>query len=106
MSNSAAFSGASSCAPFVAGDLVATLEGTVVSFVAFVIKAKYSNLSKGESNNCKTGGKQFNDGPVLRGPSHFAVQSSPVLLLFSRRYISSDDHGTRQKVQVNAPYSR
>ena len=82
MSNSAAFSGAS-WVPFVAGDLVATLEGTVVSFVAFVIKAKYSNLSKGESNNCKTGGKQFNDGPVLRGPSHFAVQSPSVLLLFS-----------------------
>jgi len=42
-------------------------EGTVVSFVAFVIRAKYSNLSKGESNNCKTGGKLFNDIHVELG---------------------------------------
>jgi hypothetical protein len=45
-------------------------EGTVVSFVAFVIKAKYSNLSKGESNNCKTGGKQFNDIHVELGKTN------------------------------------
>ena len=36
-------------------------EGTVVSIAAFVIDARHSNLSKGESNNCKHGGKENND---------------------------------------------
>lgn len=36
-------------------------EGTVVRLVAFVMDAHYSNLSKGESVNCKTGGKENND---------------------------------------------
>jgi len=36
-------------------------EGTVVSLVAVVIDARHSNLSKGESVNCKKGGKESND---------------------------------------------
>ena len=36
-------------------------EGTVVSLVAVVINARHSNLSKGESVNCKRGRKENND---------------------------------------------
>lgn len=36
-------------------------EGTVVEFVAFVLDAHYSNVSKGEAVNCKISGKPNND---------------------------------------------
>lgn len=36
-------------------------EGMVVRLAAFVMDAHYSNVSKGESVNCKTGGKENND---------------------------------------------
>lgn len=36
-------------------------EGTLVSLVAFVIDARHSNVSKGESVNCKRGGEENND---------------------------------------------
>ncbi len=36
-------------------------EGSVVQFVAFIIDAHHSNLSKGESVNCKRGGRENND---------------------------------------------
>ena len=36
-------------------------EGTKVQLVAFIVDAKNSNVSKGESVNCKKGGKERND---------------------------------------------
>jgi hypothetical protein len=36
-------------------------EGTVVEYVAFVLDAHYSNVSKGETVNCKISGKPNND---------------------------------------------
>jgi len=36
-------------------------EGTVVEFIAFVLDAHYSNVSKGETVNCKISGKPNND---------------------------------------------
>jgi hypothetical protein len=36
-------------------------EGMIVRLAAFVMDAHYSNVSKGESVNCKTGGKENND---------------------------------------------
>ena len=36
-------------------------EGNVVTFVGFIVSARNSNVSKGESVNCKKGGKTNND---------------------------------------------
>ena len=36
-------------------------EGTVVEFIAFVLDAHYSNVSKGETVNCKISGRANND---------------------------------------------
>lgn len=36
-------------------------EGTVVEYIAFVLDAHYSNVSKGETVNCKISGKPNND---------------------------------------------
>jgi hypothetical protein len=44
-------------------------EGSVVSLVAVVIDARHSNLSKGESVNCKKGGKETNDIHIELGKS-------------------------------------
>lgn len=44
-------------------------EGTVVSLVAVVIDARHSNLSRGESVNCKTSGKEGNDIHIELGKS-------------------------------------
>ncbi len=44
-------------------------EGTVARLTAFVMDAHYSNVSKGESVNCKTGGKENNDIHIVLGDS-------------------------------------
>lgn len=44
-------------------------EGRVVRLVAFVMDAHYSNVSKGESVNCKTGGKENNDIHIVLADS-------------------------------------
>jgi hypothetical protein len=40
-------------------------EGTKVRFATFLLEAHYSNVSKGESVNCKKKGQQFNDIHVV-----------------------------------------
>ena len=42
-------------------------EGTVARLAAFVIKAHYSNVGKGESVNCKLGDKESNDVHIVLG---------------------------------------
>jgi hypothetical protein len=42
-------------------------EGSIVQLVAFVLDAHYSNVSAGESVNCKTKGKESNDIHILLG---------------------------------------
>jgi len=44
-------------------------EGSLVQYVAFIIDAHHSNTSKGESVNCKKGGKENNDIHVALGRS-------------------------------------
>jgi hypothetical protein len=45
-------------------------EGSLVRFTGFILDAHYSNVGKGETVNCKTGGQEFND-------IHIVVASSP-----------------------------
>ncbi len=42
-------------------------EGTLARLAAYVIKARYSNLGKGESVNCKHGDKESNDIHIVLG---------------------------------------
>ncbi len=42
-------------------------EGTVVRLVAFVVDAHYSNVSKGETVNCKVHGQESNDIHIMLG---------------------------------------
>src|SRR5207302_9201739 len=45
-------------------------EGSLVRITGFILDAHYSNVGKGETVNCKTGGQAFND-------IHIVVASSP-----------------------------
>jgi hypothetical protein len=49
-------------------------EGSLVRLVAFLIDAHYSNVSGGESVNCKTSGKESNDIHILLGKT---AQTAP-----------------------------
>lgn len=53
-------------------------EGTVVTFVGFILSARNSNVSKGESVNCKKGGKANNDIHIELGNSPSADECSAV----------------------------
>lgn len=53
--------GNSNAVPEDRSGLQALGEGKVVIFTGFINKVGYANKSKGETVNCKTGGKEFND---------------------------------------------
>jgi len=53
-------------------------EGSVVRLVAFVVDAHYSNVSNGESVNCKLHGKENNDIHIMLGPSSSTTACSTV----------------------------
>jgi hypothetical protein len=53
-------------------------EGSVVRLVAFFVDAHYSNVSSGESVNCKLHGKESNDIHIMLGQSTSAPACSTV----------------------------
>ncbi len=53
-------------------------EGTIVRFVAFIVDAHNSNVSKGESVNCKLHGKENNDIHIMLGASSSASPCTTV----------------------------
>jgi len=53
-------------------------EGTVVRIVAFIVDAHYSNVSSGETVNCKLKGKENNDIHIMLGQSSSAAACDTV----------------------------
>lgn len=53
-------------------------EGTVVRLVAFIVDAHYSNVSSGETVNCKLRGKENNDIHIMLGQSTSAAACDTV----------------------------
>ena len=51
-------------------------EGSVLRLVAFLVDAHYSNVSSGESVNCKLHGKESNDIHIMLGQSTSAAACS------------------------------
>jgi hypothetical protein len=53
-------------------------EGTLVRLVAFIVDAHYSNVSSGETVNCKLRGKENNDIHIMLGHSTLAAACDTV----------------------------
>lgn len=61
-------------------------EGSVVRLVAFIVEAHHSNVSKGESVNCKKHGKAYNDIHIVLGQTADADPCDSVTAEISPHY--------------------
>jgi len=76
-------------------------EGSVVRFVAFVVDAHHSNVSNGESVNCKLRGKEDNDIHIMLGASPSTAACSTVTAEMSPHFRPG---AWDQIAEINLPY--